>query len=266
MRRPWPLALELGDDDLVDVEEAVLLEADLDERGLHPRQDVVDRAEVDVPGDRPPLGPLEVDLGDAVVLEDGDALLADVDRDEQLALRGRERRALLRDAAAGLVRAALTALRANLLLLLLRLAASGSVFAAVAAAVAVPRLLAALAAAGAAAPLRAGGIGGGRLFPAGRGGGRRYVWRRRWSGCLRCRRLLRLIALSSEPGKWQTVTPCSARAPNVDPRKGPGRALGLWCENRGIASLPGYQCPRRGPLRPVQDLRFRPSATPRRPR
>jgi len=36
---------------------------------------------------------LEVDLGHAVVLEDGDALLADVDGDDQLALRGRERRA-----------------------------------------------------------------------------------------------------------------------------------------------------------------------------
>ena len=35
-------ALELGADDLVDVEEAVLLEADLDERGLHPGQHVVD--------------------------------------------------------------------------------------------------------------------------------------------------------------------------------------------------------------------------------
>ena len=64
-----PLALELGHDDLVDVEEAVLLEADLDERGLHAGQDVVDRAEVDVAGDRAALGPLEVDLGDAVVLE-----------------------------------------------------------------------------------------------------------------------------------------------------------------------------------------------------
>ena len=57
-------ALELGADDLVDVEEAVLLEADLDERGLHARQDVVDDAEVDVAGDRAVLGPLEVDLGD----------------------------------------------------------------------------------------------------------------------------------------------------------------------------------------------------------
>ena len=45
-------------------------------------------------------GPLEVDLGDPAVLEDGDALLGDVDRDEQLALRGRERRAARRLAAA----------------------------------------------------------------------------------------------------------------------------------------------------------------------
>ena len=34
-----------------------------------------------LPGDRAALGPLEVDLGDLVVLEHGDALLADVDRD-----------------------------------------------------------------------------------------------------------------------------------------------------------------------------------------
>ena len=107
-----PLALELGHDDLVDVEEAVLLEADLDERRLHPGQDVVDGAEVDVPGDRAALGPLEVDLGDAVVLDDGDALLADVDGDQELALGLRQRRALLRDAAAValLVGAALLAL------------------------------------------------------------------------------------------------------------------------------------------------------------
>ena len=82
---------ELRADDLVDVEEAVLVEADLDERGLHPGQDVVDGAEVDVPGDRPALGPLDVDLGDLAVLDHGDTLLADVDGDEQFALRGRQR-------------------------------------------------------------------------------------------------------------------------------------------------------------------------------
>ena len=97
-----PVALlELGADDLVDVEEAVLLEADLDERGLHPRQDVVDAAEVDVAGDRAAFRPLEVDLRHAAVLEDGDAALADVDGDEQLALRGRQRRTALRLARAG---------------------------------------------------------------------------------------------------------------------------------------------------------------------
>src|SRR5262249_57428399 len=86
-------ALELGADDLVDVEEPVLLEADLDERRLHAGQDVVDDAEVDVARDRAALGPLEVDLGDLVVLEDGDALLTGLDRDEQLALRLLQRRA-----------------------------------------------------------------------------------------------------------------------------------------------------------------------------
>src|SRR5439155_20065052 len=93
-------AFELRDDDLVDVEEAVLLEADLDERGLHPGQDVVDDAFVDVPGDRAALGALEVGLGDAFVLDDGDALLADVDGDDELALGGRERRAPRRRPAA----------------------------------------------------------------------------------------------------------------------------------------------------------------------
>ena len=99
------LALELGRDDLVDVEEAVLLEADLDERGFHTRQNVVDRAEVDVPGDRAALGPFQIHLGDAVVLEDGDPLLADVDGHEQLALRLRQRCAALRFAAPACLRA-----------------------------------------------------------------------------------------------------------------------------------------------------------------
>src|SRR5205085_7946845 len=45
---PVAAALQLRDDDLVHVEEAVLLQADLDERGLHPGQDVVNDALVDV--------------------------------------------------------------------------------------------------------------------------------------------------------------------------------------------------------------------------
>ena len=52
--------------DLVDVQEAVLLEADVDERGLEPGQDVVDLALVDVADDRARAAALEVDLGDAV--------------------------------------------------------------------------------------------------------------------------------------------------------------------------------------------------------
>ena len=90
-----------------------------------PGQDVVDRAEVDVAGDRAALRPLEVDLGDAVVLEDRDALLADVDGDQQLALGLRQRRPLLRHAAAValLVGAALLPLAALRLLALAALAA-----------------------------------------------------------------------------------------------------------------------------------------------
>src|SRR4029078_13257701 len=84
-------SLQLRADDLVDVEELVLLEADLDERGLHARQDVVDDAEIDVAGDRAALGTLEVDLGDLAVLQHGDALLARVDRDHQLTLGPRQR-------------------------------------------------------------------------------------------------------------------------------------------------------------------------------
>src|SRR6478672_4546905 len=99
-----PVAFELRADDLVDVEDTVLLQADLDERRLHAGQDVVDNTEVDVPGDRPALRPFEVDLGDLVVLEDGDALLAGVDRDDELALGLRQRCPLGRGAAARLRR------------------------------------------------------------------------------------------------------------------------------------------------------------------
>ena len=80
-------------DDLVDVEEPVLFQADLDERSLHARQHVVHAAEVDVAGDRPAFRALEIDLGNLAVFEDGDALFADVDGDEQLTLRSRKRRA-----------------------------------------------------------------------------------------------------------------------------------------------------------------------------
>ena len=101
--------LDARDDDLVDVQEAVLVEPDVDEGGLEPGQDVVDLALVDVADDRPAAATLEVDLGDAIPggdlgllltpaartrlrrclgiargLQHGDAGLPPVDRDQHL--------------------------------------------------------------------------------------------------------------------------------------------------------------------------------------
>src|SRR5205814_190120 len=68
----------------------------------------------------PRLSPLEVGLGDLFVLDHGDALLTDVDRDQELALRGRQRRAPWRRLAArgSLLARCWTALGPWLLLLL----------------------------------------------------------------------------------------------------------------------------------------------------
>ena len=55
-----------GQHDLVDVQEAVLLEADVDERRLETVEHVVDAPEVDVADDRAASAPLDVQLGDAV--------------------------------------------------------------------------------------------------------------------------------------------------------------------------------------------------------
>ena len=68
--RPRRLRLAVGRDDLVDVQEAVLLEADVDERGLHAGEHVVDAALVDVADDRAAAAALDVELGDAPVLVD----------------------------------------------------------------------------------------------------------------------------------------------------------------------------------------------------
>ena len=84
------LALQLGDDDLVDVEEAVAVEADVDERGLHAGEDVVDDALVDVARDRAVRRAAEVDLGDLPVLEDGNRLLEHLDGDQDLLLDVRD--------------------------------------------------------------------------------------------------------------------------------------------------------------------------------
>ena len=72
IRRPLAAAaagalLAAREDDLVDVQEAVAVEADVDERGLHAGEDVVDHALVDVADDRPLAAPLDVELGDLPV-------------------------------------------------------------------------------------------------------------------------------------------------------------------------------------------------------
>ena len=68
--------LDAGEHDLVDVQEAVLVEPDVDEGGLEAGQDVVDAALVDVADDRAAATALEVDLGDAVAVGDLVALTA----------------------------------------------------------------------------------------------------------------------------------------------------------------------------------------------
>ncbi len=77
------------DDDLVDVQEAVLVEPDVDERGLEAGQHVVDLALVDVADDRPSAAALEVDLGDAVPGRDLGLLLTAAGGATSKALRGR---------------------------------------------------------------------------------------------------------------------------------------------------------------------------------
>ena len=98
--------LDAGDDDVVGVQEAVLLQADVHERGLEAGQDVVDLALVDVADDRARAAALDVELADppvglvpgglrsavlavlsggrALRFEDGDSGFATVGRDEYL--------------------------------------------------------------------------------------------------------------------------------------------------------------------------------------
>src|SRR5260221_142950 len=75
-------------DDLVDVQEAVALEADVDERGLHSGKDVVDLPLVDVADDGSPAAALDVELRDVAFaafrlrLEDGHAGLSTLGGDQ----------------------------------------------------------------------------------------------------------------------------------------------------------------------------------------
>ena len=72
--------------DVGDVEEGVLLEADVDEGRLHPRQDPRHAPLVDVADDAALLPAFDLHLGDAAVLEDGHPGLAIVGGDEELFL------------------------------------------------------------------------------------------------------------------------------------------------------------------------------------
>src|SRR3954451_21447540 len=63
---PAPGRLDAGQDDLVDVQESVLVEADVDEGGLETGQDVVDLALVDVAHDGAVATALEIELRDPV--------------------------------------------------------------------------------------------------------------------------------------------------------------------------------------------------------
>src|SRR5439155_6464593 len=63
---PAPGRLDAGLHDLIDVQKAVLLQADVDERRLQAGQHVVDLALVDVSDDRAPAAALYVQLSDPV--------------------------------------------------------------------------------------------------------------------------------------------------------------------------------------------------------
>src|SRR5262249_32152599 len=96
--------LAAGEDDLVDVQEAVSLQADVDEGGLHSGQDIVDLALVDVADDRAAAAALDLEVRHlplvararllaalpacraALCLEHGDPGLRPVDADEDVLL------------------------------------------------------------------------------------------------------------------------------------------------------------------------------------
>ena len=71
-------------DDVGDVEEAVALEAEIDEGGLHAGQDFRDPALVDVADDAAVAFALDEDFGDQVVLENGHHRLVAVRGDDHL--------------------------------------------------------------------------------------------------------------------------------------------------------------------------------------
>ena len=83
-------ALELldGVDDFSDVEKRVALEPDVDERRLHPGEDLRDPPLVDVADDAALILALDEDLDDLVVLENGDARIVRAGGDDHLLVHG----------------------------------------------------------------------------------------------------------------------------------------------------------------------------------
>ena len=77
-----------GVDDLSDVEKRVALEADVDERRLHPGEDLGDPPLVDVADDAALILALDEDLDDLVVLENGDARVVRAGGDDHLLVHG----------------------------------------------------------------------------------------------------------------------------------------------------------------------------------
>ena len=76
----------VGPDEVLDVQERGPLEPDVDERGLQPGQDPRHLAEVDVAygaAERRGAAAFDVELGDDAVLDEGDACLGDVARDDE---------------------------------------------------------------------------------------------------------------------------------------------------------------------------------------
>ena len=79
--------LDVGGD-VADVEEGVALEADVDEGGLHAREHPRHPPLVDVAHEPPMAVPLDEDLRQAVVLQDGDPGLVRIALDEHLEAHG----------------------------------------------------------------------------------------------------------------------------------------------------------------------------------
>ena len=83
-----PLVLAEVGDEVARVEEGVLGQADVHERGLHAGEDVGYDALVDVPDDGPVAAALDEELGEDAAVEDGDAGFADSGVDDDLACHG----------------------------------------------------------------------------------------------------------------------------------------------------------------------------------